>query len=73
MFTWEGKRVPAYRYADYPFINKKMEFQHNKFTFRQDLIILGTSNARGFVRPQVVVPGLTLNYNVHGISLNIVL
>ena len=69
MFSWKGKRVPAYRYADYPFMNKKMEFRQSMFTFQQDMLILGTSNARGFVRPQVVVPGLTLNFNVHALSI----
>ena len=47
MFSWEGKRVPASRYADYPFMNKKIEFRHKMFMFKQDMLILGISNARG--------------------------
>ena len=37
--------------------------------FQQDLLILGTINATGFVSPQLFLPGLTLNYNVHALSI----
>ena len=75
LFLLEGQRVPAkgYNYPRYYILDKKrgkmMEFRQSGFTFKEDLLIVGTSNARGFVRPQVVLPGPTLHSNVHALSI----
>lgn len=63
------ERVEPKHYKYSLFLQKTYEFFEDDYKFGKDLLYLGTSNARGLVRPKVVLPSAEFPYNVHVLSI----
>lgn len=63
-------RIPPYTYKKYPEVGKTLNWWiENRRTNNQDLLYLGTSNARGLVSPRTVVSSAGFPFNVHVLSI----